>query len=113
MTPDPPPVPIAATLTIGTRTLTVTFDRPLQPGVSAPGNWTGRGLFIFTGRASFDAAVPLTIAGSTVSGVVRELVLPVPPPGDAVNYAAAPPDVRSLAGVPAVAFADFPLTSIP
>ena len=106
-----PPLPIAATISLATDVLSVTFDQPLQPGPSNENNWDGVCDFI-VGIRDFDVFVPLTIVGSTVTGVVVAQLAPVPPPS-VVNYSAVAPDVKGLTGVPVAPFADFPLTAIP
>jgi hypothetical protein len=52
-----------------------------------------------------------TIAGTTVSGVTAEGGLAFPPLG--CTYFAAPPDVVGTNGLPALPFADFPVTVSP
>ncbi|MBA7641539.1 hypothetical protein ES703_49224 [subsurface metagenome] len=111
MQPPDPPVPIDATLAVGASILTVTFDKPLQPGISVAGNWTGVGLF----GAVLNDFTPfgnLTIAGSTVAGFIGSIPGPVPGP-TRISYAAAPADVIALTGEPVTAFTDFPLTMLP
>ena len=104
-------MPVAATLSIATSMLIVTFDQPLVPGVSAVLNWTGRA-DVGAGAKFFVPAGPQGIAGSTVSGPV---VLGGPTIGfDAISYLATIPDVIGLVGgLPAAAFSLFPLTVIP
>lgn len=98
---DLPPLPIAATLAFATGIWSVTFDKPLQPATLAAANWDFRA----TGSAfTADTAVA---AGDTVSGASTEGA--ENPGDDDVNYAAAPPDVLSLTGLPAAAFTAFPL----
>lgn len=91
--------------------LTVTFDRPLQPGASAIGNWTGVRFSLGAFRA-FDPSVPLTILGNTVSGIVITQPAPVAGP-DRISYAAAPADVIGTNGAPVLPFVDFPLAILP
>lgn len=98
---DQPPAPIAATLALATGVWSVTFDRQLEPGGLALGNWTFRA----TGFAFVtDTAVA---AGSVVSGTSTQDA--IDPGDDVANYAATPADVLGLTGLPAAAFTDFPL----
>lgn len=83
--------------------LVVTFDEALVPGVLNLANWSARigGQRYTMGQAA--------AAGADVN---LFLLLGPPEPGpNVVDYAAAPPDVVSLAtGIPAAAFTDFPVT---
>jgi hypothetical protein len=95
-----------------TNLLEVVFDRPLVPGVLTPGNWTGHrlnsggiGLTQFVGVSGF------TAAGDTITGTCSLTIAGSGQPR--VTYAATPPDVVSTLGIPAAAFADFPLTTLP
>lgn len=109
--PFSPPVPIAATFSIATRLLTVTFDRQLQPGPSAIGNWPNWADLGGGNIARYLNTVPFTAAGDTVSGTTTFIAFD---PGHAqvVNYNATPPDVLSTFGIPAAPFADFPLVLV-
>ena len=83
-------------------TLTVRFDRPLQPGPLAAENWA----------ATWDDVSRLpdtaTAAGSQVDIAMHEDEVDFT--GSRCSYAAVPPDVMALAGTPAAAFGDFPIT---
>lgn len=98
---DLPPLPIAATLVIATGAWTCTFDKPLQPAALNFANWTM--------RASGDqwAATSATSSGAVVSGVALIGLASAGP--DVIFFTPPPFDVLSLSGLPAVAFADFPL----
>ena len=89
--------------------LTVTFDRLLTPGLTAPGNWTGAALDVVT--KDFTGSAPGPIAGNQAQATVF-LGLPGAPP-NRVSYAATPPNVVSTFGIPAAPFADFPLALLP
>lgn len=79
----------------------MTFDKPIQPGPLAGGNWS------FKANDFPFAPADATAAASTVSG---SSILGLLDPGpDVANYAAAPADVLSLTGLPAAAFTNFPL----
>ncbi len=113
--PSPPPgtapVPVAATASIATSLVTVTFDQALAPGGLVAGNWTGTANFTL----GFQDLIPLgavTAAGSAVTWTSQTVGPGIAP--DRVSYAAGPPDVVGLVGgVPATPFVDFPLTVIP
>lgn len=99
-----PPLPVAASLTLATGAFVVTFDQPLQPGVSAGANWRA-----FNLNLTWETAAPLSISGSAVSGTLSSSL--GGPPGPTCRYFAVPPDVLSLdAGLPVAAFSGFPLT---
>lgn len=101
---DLPPLPIAAEFIVATSAWSCTFDKPLQPGALNSANWSLRA----NGNAL--SANTAAAAGNVVSGIMG---LPVADPGiDVINFAPPPADVLSLTGLPAVAFAGFPLTVI-
>jgi hypothetical protein len=83
--------------------LTVTFDRPLQPGALAHSNWRMRWA---------DGGYAATSAVATGSKVTCAM-LPTPPdPGPNVCcYDASPRDVVSIGGSYANAFSDFPVAA--
>ena len=95
-----PPVPISAHFAAWQ--LVVTFDRLLQPAEVLGSNW-----FFRIANASYGIRVAEAI-GSTI------VLSAEPDEGDLgpdiVTYAAAVPDVLSLAGTPAAAFYNFPIT---
>lgn len=98
---DLPPLPLLATLAFATGAWSVTFDKPLQAGPLAAGNWNFR-------ATGFDFPADTAIAaGDVVSGASSQDA--IDPGDDVANYAAAPADVLSLTGLPATAFTDFPL----
>ncbi len=107
MQPHEPPLPLNATLSLGTGVLTVQFDRLLQPGLLNSANWTTDGLNagIRTG------APPTTAAGDTVTSATTA---PFPSIGpDVVHYTPPPFDVTSKFAIPAAPFANFALTVLP
>jgi hypothetical protein len=95
-----PPIPIQATVDI--IPAVVTFDRALQPGLITPTNWAYRFANIrYPGFNVIASANLVTInPGDGESD----------PGPNVVSYSATTPDVLSLAGVPAAAFEDFPIT---
>jgi hypothetical protein len=97
------PAPLAAYLSQPTGLLTVTFDRPLRPGLSATTNWRAHYL-----SYRYTPIAPLVVAGTTVSGLTTPTL--GGPPGPTVTYLATPPDVTDLAGLPAAPFTGYPLT---
>lgn len=108
--PPSPPQPLLATLSAATRILVVTFDKPLQPASTAPGNWR---CWANIGGSVFRhiATVAGTVAGSTAT---VQMVQDIGSSGlNRVNYAAVPADVIGLNGLPAAAFTGFPLTVNP
>ena len=101
---------MSATWSQGTNLVTVTFDRPLQAGASAGGNWSGVADQLPTFR-DITFGSPLTVSGSAVSGTSSVGLTPVAGPGR-ISYAASPPDVISTLGFPAAPFLDFPMTTV-
>jgi hypothetical protein len=86
-------------------TLTVTFDRALQPGALAPGNWSAR----FGNTLQLCSAANVGGPGNTQ--VICAMVADGLSIGaNACTYTAAPADVISTAGIPAAAFMNFPIT---
>lgn len=81
----------------------VTFDRPLTPGPVDFANWRAR-----HGNEKYNGAVTATAAGSTVT--CRQVVGFGDVGPNVVHYDAIAPDVLSSFGVPAAAFANFPIT---
>jgi len=102
--PDPPPVPVVAHF--GAPYATVEFDRRLTGGPISTGNWFVR-----------VANLQKNITNVDVEGHVPRLVdvlcsvggIPNAGP-DVVSYSPPPFDLTSLTGIPAAAFADFPIT---
>jgi len=95
-----PPVPISATPAgLG---IVVVFDRPLQTGIITSTNWSFR---LANARWFITDA---TATGSSVIITGSEDESDFGP--DTVTYEATVPDVISLAGTPAAAFTDFPIT---
>lgn len=95
-------MPLSAEVTLnGIYTLTVTFSQQLQAGASAPGNW----YYDLAGQRYVNA-MPMTIAGSQVSGEL--LNAGAGAAGPTCGYLATPADVVNTDGTPAAAFADFP-----
>lgn len=91
--------------------MTVTFDQPLRPGVSAQPNWVGTA-DTGGGPLEFAAQGVPAVAGRTVTFGTGNTG--VGAGADRVSYLAAPADVISLhAGIPAPGFVDFPLTVLP
>lgn len=112
MPPEPPPpvgpLPILATQAGRLAPIVVAFDQALVPGFSAKANWNGAVKNGVQPRHFANLVGKAAIAGATVT-LTPNLTLPtVAPPR--VSYTAAVPDVVSLAtGVPAPAFADYPV----
>lgn len=102
-------MPVSGTWQATTHTVTLTFSGRLQPGLSAPANWSGVAFDV--GFANFTTPGPVTIAGFTVT-FTAALGFPALGP-NRVTYSPPPFDVISLGGVPAPPFADFPLTAVP
>lgn len=99
------PVPIAATFSIGSGVVTITFDGTLLGGTSASANWFIRR----AGRRRTFVPDP-SVFGSAVLGPTTISLLNAGPA--VVSYLASPPDLFDLFGRPILAFADFPLTDI-
>jgi hypothetical protein len=95
-----PPIPVTAVWSAGV--LTVNFDRPLQPGELIASNW-----FIRIDGASYGITFVEAVGNSVRLNAEQGEDDPGP---DVVSYSAATPDVLSLAGIPAAAFTDFPIT---
>lgn len=98
---DTKPTPVSAAFNVAGLTWSVTFNQPLPAGPLNVGNWTM--------RATNDDynAVTAVAAGNVVSGTAVLLLPGIGP--DEINYAPPPFDVTSLLGLPADAFAGFPL----
>lgn len=105
--PHSPPIPVGATLATGAAVLTVQFDRPLAPGVLAHGNWTTRG----TNAGNRTGQPPCAAAGHDVTCSMTAALPDVGP--DRCSYTPPPFDVQSTYGIPAAAFADYPLVVVP
>lgn len=108
--PPEPPLPIGATYSVGGCLLTVTFDQPLTPGLSAAQNWyhtskNGPPVILWN-------AVPAIIAGNTVAATMAAAVPPGPLTGTC-QYKPPPFDVLSDRGIPAAAFTDYPVINVP
>ncbi len=108
--PPDPPLPLSGTISASTFIVLLTFDQPLQPGPSAKANWDVRA-DLGVGPKQHTIPAPATIIGSTVSIPTAVAGITFPPLG--CDYAAVPPDVVSLKGIPAAPFNAFPLTTIP
>lgn len=109
MLPHSPPLPLGATISGATGEVIVTFDRPLKVRAGLPANWTvqadrGPGPLFHTPQA------PVAIAGTTVTFPTVPAGITFPPLG--VDYAATPPNVETLPGVPAAPFVDLPIVRI-
>jgi len=104
-------VPVLAIHSQSGNSVVVTFDRALTPGFSAAGNWTAVGNPP-VGFRDVTFAVPLVVAGNTVTAAINVGLIPVPGPAR-ISYAAAPPDILGIAGAPAAAFVDFPMATVP
>lgn len=89
--------------------MTVTFDQPLQPGATAAGNWT---CTYGIAAIKFDHTQPApgVLAGNTATLQMANPILSGGP--NVCAYLAAPPDVIGTNGLPAAAFAGFPLNVI-
>jgi len=97
-----PPTPQLANYAPGTHTLAVAWSTALSPGPLSHANWTMRfnnTAYTFTGAI---AAGKLTQAMGATAGAIDF-------GPNVCNYAAAPPDVISTAGVPAAPFTAFPI----
>jgi hypothetical protein len=100
------PVPILATLHAVNFHLTIQFDRDLESPIPAGITAGARRLDL---RATYTAW--LLTAPDTIEATVADSV--VPDVGDDMAFLTVPPTgVRSLSGVPAAAFTDFPLTIV-
>lgn len=103
------PVPIAARYFTAAARAEIDFDAGLQPGLKFAPNWT----FRFSG---FGWGTNVVSVGMPQSRVVCTAMIAGPPdPGpNVVNYAAGIPDIiRASDGVPAAAFAGYPITILP
>lgn len=104
-----PPVPIAATIVAANGDVSVTFNRDLITGPLDPLNWAVRAnlgpMALNHTVVGIPQAAVRTVSFGTVPGGIA-----FPPLG--VDYNAAPPDVRDTRGLPAAAFADFPIAVI-
>lgn len=103
--PSSPPVPTSAVFDSPSKTLTVAFDQPLQPGTSAAGNWAA-----WPANIRHANTIPIVVSGNTVSGVLAQQFPDTK--SNVVQYFGSPPDVVGLNGLPVAAFADFPLTVV-
>ncbi len=95
------PVPVAAGVDLAAMRWGVVFNQPLLPAALAPGNWlfqTGGNFYDATSAVALEQHVGGALVSAGEAG-----------PGEDVSYDATPADVTSAAGVPAPAFADFPL----
>lgn len=96
------PIPIGATYGLLLNKLTVTFDQPLQPGPKNGAAWSARVANLV--RNGVTAMV-------TGSQIVVDCAVGDPAIGPNVCHYVPPPiSVRSIGGVPADAFVDFPIT---
>lgn len=96
------PVPVSATLNVGTLAWSCTFDMGLQAGSLNELNWA------FRKTGNYYHAVSATALGNVVSGLA---VYVVPQAGaDIAVYNPVASDVLSRRGEAADAFLDFPLT---
>lgn len=84
----------------------MTFDRPLIGGVSNKNNW-----FVRQNNFKQPVQAPPIIAGNQVTALTNFPVLDIGP--DVVTFTPPPFDVVATNGLPAAAFADFPLTVVP
>ena len=104
MASDPPPVPLAAHFYGAIAT--VEFDRFLTSGPLDVSNW-------FVRYGGLSKTVNAADAEGHVPGILDLYLLAggVPNPGpDVVSYSPPPFDVVSRTGIPAAAFADYPIT---
>lgn len=99
MVSDEAPLPTSATYDPHPRLVTVNFDRPLAPGSLNPANWT-----VVIASTAYTPTGAVTAAGSSVTWTALGFGAPSPP-GDVVNYLAAPPDLTGLTGDPVAPFA--------
>lgn len=108
MLPDPP-LPILANWFEAAGNMIIDFDKPLQAGATAAGNWEG---CIQTAvRNLRNQVLPGAILGNqvTVPMVVGALCFGV----DRVSYDATPADVIGTNGMPVAAFSGFPVVFNP
>ena len=99
--PGPPPVPVRAQLTRAGTIFRCEFDRDLQVVPLSLPNWR---LYANHWRMYLSMAF---VDGVNVIGAAKTLAPALKP--DTCNYFGNPLDVRSLTGVPAAPFSDFPL----
>lgn len=102
--PPNPLIPVSAVHHLGPERVIVTFNRPLADGVKVfdVGNWIVK----FAGFRW--SVIGLVVIGGEMVILKLATVVAVPPVG--VTYDPPPFDVTDLAGMPAAAFADFPIT---
>ena len=106
MPPPEPPLPAAATFATAAQVLTVTWNKPLTAQPTAAANWIVR-----ASTKQYNAIIPGASAGLQTTVPMAFQFIDFGP--DVVSYAAAPPDVLSLPGIPAAPFANFPLAVLP
>lgn len=102
--PSEAPIPISATFDVSSEILIVRFDQPILPGILDPGNWSVRAAnerFPSTTSIATDSIVT-TIAGTAVPEIGPNQCFYTPPPSDVIGQNA----------LPALAFANFPVTLI-
>lgn len=95
---DSAPVPTAVTFNTVSRLVTATFDKPLKPPVIATANW----LLRRAGQGYLPTADP-TVLGAVVTFTASAFG-GAAPPGNELDYLAAPPDLLGLDDTPVAAF---------
>lgn len=103
------PLPVAATIEAATGLVRITFDRGLQSGLTAPGNWLIKA-DITTGNRTHTVTAPGTVATSFLTLPTFPGGLAFPPLG--VTYSATPADLVGLNHMPVAPFLDLPITVI-
>lgn len=104
------PVPIEAIINAPTGQVVVTFDQALVPGATSEDNWTFRANLGVGSRRFIPVEDGQLLLDQATIDTEDAGVEPGP---DVVSYLAAPVDIFGLVGgLPAAAFADFPLTVV-
>jgi hypothetical protein len=104
--PDAPPAATAAAWSTPGGFLRVIFDQRLRPGPIDPANWAVRlnNLTVHLTVAHQDTQTSVRVDGWTEIG---------PPSANLCDFTPPPNDVRNYRLVPAVPFANFPVTVFP
>lgn len=110
MPPEPPPLPIDATASTGTKLFTITFDRPLTPGPVSAGNWVAEAN-LTTGPRNWNPLAQPVATGSVVTFTGDDTGASLG--GPTISFEPPPFDLLGVTGVPAAGFTDFPLSIIP
>lgn len=101
-------MPVSGTFALGAGCLVLDFDRPLQATPLDLANWALTANLQDWTALTMQAGAP---GAHQVTGTYAPAL--ASPAADRVSYSPPPHDVVSLAGTPAIAFVNFPLTLLP